>query len=182
MSAAIKWSERLIGHHLATQVFNRKAIVLVPNCNWTGHECDILVVTTDLRVIDVEVKISRADLRKDAKKSKWYHWWDVDIDGPYKPGGDNQHRRRDWPNRVWKHYYAVPASVWADHLFTEIPDVSGVLLMTEQGGLPYVKCVRLARPCRDADRLSAAAAIDVARLANLRMWKAYKELEARHAG
>lgn len=121
MSAGVKWSEAVIGRYLARQIFNRKAIVVVPNCSWTGHECDVLVVTTDLRVIDVEVKVSRADLRKDPKKDKWFHYWDVNIDGPYLPGGNEPRRRREWPNRVWKHYYCLPESVWADCLLAELP-------------------------------------------------------------
>ena len=44
------------------------ALVMVPNCYWTGDECDLLVVRNDLRLVDVEVKISRSDLKADAGK------------------------------------------------------------------------------------------------------------------
>lgn len=54
------WNANLIAGALARQFFQRKHLVVVPQCNWTGHECDLLVVTTDLRVIDVEIKVSRA--------------------------------------------------------------------------------------------------------------------------
>jgi hypothetical protein len=64
----VKWSEYNIARAIALQTLARKCVVLVDNCNWTGHECDVLGVTTDLRIIDVEVKISRADLKADAKK------------------------------------------------------------------------------------------------------------------
>lgn len=67
------WSEHAIARALVRQTFNRKYLVVVPNCNWTGHECDLLVVTENLRIIDVEIKISRADLKADAKKEKWWH-------------------------------------------------------------------------------------------------------------
>jgi hypothetical protein len=67
------WSERLIARAIALQTFKRRYLMAVPNCNWTGHECDLLVVTDNLRIIDVEVKISRADLKADAKKEKWWH-------------------------------------------------------------------------------------------------------------
>ena len=62
------WSEEKIATTLARQIFQRKCLVVVPNCSWTGDECDLLAVTKDLRVIDVEVKISRSDYRADAKK------------------------------------------------------------------------------------------------------------------
>ena len=64
------WSEQLIARTLARQTFEKKNLVIVPNCNWTGNECDLLVVTPDLRIIDVEVKISRSDLKADTKKNK----------------------------------------------------------------------------------------------------------------
>ncbi|EQD46835.1 hypothetical protein B2A_08707, partial [mine drainage metagenome] len=70
------WSEQRIAAALARQIFIDDSVVVVPNCNWTGHECDLLIVTRRLRVIDVEIKISRADLRVDACKDKWYHNWD----------------------------------------------------------------------------------------------------------
>src|SRR5690554_6203769 len=69
----MKWSEKRIARELAINFFNRKHLVVVPNCNWTGYEADVLAVTTDLRLIDVEIKISRADLKADAKKDKWWH-------------------------------------------------------------------------------------------------------------
>lgn len=59
----MKWSEQSIARAIALQTLARKCVVLIDNCSWTGYECDVLAVTTDLRVIDVEVKISRADLK-----------------------------------------------------------------------------------------------------------------------
>ena len=69
----MNWSEHVIAREIANQTLAKKCVVLVDNCNWTGYECDVLAVTTDLRIIDVEVKISRADLKADAKKNKWWH-------------------------------------------------------------------------------------------------------------
>ena len=67
----MEWSERLIARELAVGLFARR-LVVVDNCIWTGHECDLLCVTTDLRIVDVEIKISRSDLKADAKKDKWF--------------------------------------------------------------------------------------------------------------
>ena len=64
----LPWSENLIAATLARQIFHRKHLVVVPNCSWPGSECDLLVVTPSLRIIDVEIKISRADLLADTKK------------------------------------------------------------------------------------------------------------------
>lgn len=59
-----------IARAIALQTLSRRCVVLVDNTKWTGYECDVLGVTTDLRIIDVEIKISRGDFRADAEKEK----------------------------------------------------------------------------------------------------------------
>lgn len=66
------WNEGMIARAISLQTLNRRCVLLVDRCNWTGNECDVLAVTVDLRVIDVEIKISRADLKADAAKDKWW--------------------------------------------------------------------------------------------------------------
>lgn len=165
------WSEGKIARAIALQTLARKCVVLVDRCNWTGNECDVLAVTTDLRIIDVEVKISRSDFKADARKDKWWHrpgWqWN-------QPRPDPVHR--DWPPKVWKHYIAMPRDLWDDALFEFMPSPkSGLLLVSEQqrGAAVAVHCARRATPNKDAARLQPAQVMDIARLANLRMWDAY---------
>ncbi len=176
----MNWSEPMIARNLARVMFQRKCIVMVPNCSWTGNECDLLVVTQDLRIIDVEVKLSRADLRADAHKDKWWHW----LSWQEQQTSDLKRRPRDWPAKVWKHYYAMPAEVWKPELLAEIAPVSGVLLCKpfendSRGGEYgfYTRIERRAKPNRDAAKITAANAIDIARLANLRMWDAFADVE-----
>lgn len=167
------WSEGQIARAIALQTLARKCVVLVDRCNWTGHECDVLAVTTDLRIIDVEVKISRADFKADARKDKWWHrvgmGWGSPTPNPV---------RRDWPPKVWKHYVAMPAELWDAALFEFMPSpASGLLLVREQRSsvAPIaVHCERRAQPNKDAPKLTPAQAVDIARLANLRMWDAYQ--------
>ena len=174
------WSEGKIARAIALQTLAKKCVVLVDRCNWTGHECDVLAVTRDLRIIDVEVKISRADFKADAKKDKWWHrpggWWGNEQPAP---------THRLWPPKVWKHYVAMPLDLWRDGLMEFMPSpASGLLLLSEQRSSQTpiaVHCERRATPNKDAARLTPAQAIDIARLANLRMWDAYRaagQLEA----
>lgn len=183
----MKWTEQSIARALARQTFDRKHLVIVPNCSWPGSECDLLVVTTDLRVIDVEIKISRSDLKADAKKDKWWRhgfgsWDPVACQYSYPDA-----KALEWPRRVWKHYYAVPRDVWDDALFMALPSrQSGVILLTDNtSGWPQppliCRVARKATPCKTADRLTPAQAVDVARLASLRMWESYERLEALQA-
>lgn len=169
----MKWNEHTIARAISIQLLQRKCIVMVPNCNWTGHECDVLAVTTDLRIIDIEVKISRGDLKADAAKDKWWHHqtWQQRLDGAPRAG-------LQWPRKVWKHYYALPADIWCDDLLGFLPSQrSGILLLREgRGTVPVVvECRRRATPDKDAARLTSEQAVDIARLANLRMWDAYQQ-------
>ena len=176
-TTSIAWSERRIAAYLARVTFTHKALVMVPRCSWTGNECDLLVVTQNLRIIDVEVKISRADLRADAMKEKWFHAWDWKIDGPMRDRKAPR-RPRQWPHRVWKHYYCLPRDIWRPELFEAIAPVSGVLLMDhDHEGRFFVRCERMARPDRGAEKITAEDAIDIARLASFRMWDSFDEVE-----
>lgn len=163
------WTESRIVAAIARQTLASKCVVLVDRCSWPRYECDVMAVTKDLRIIDVEVKISRADLKVDAAKDKW--WRHVVYGQPPI--------HRDWPPRVWKHYFAVPAEIWRPDLVDCLPSpASGVLLLSEGRNGVQVSCFRRSKPCRDAYRLTPAEALDVARLANLRMWDAYERLDA----
>jgi len=179
------WNEHTIARAISLQLLQRKCIVMVPNCSWTGHECDVLAVTTDLRIIDIEVKISRSDLKADAGKDKWWHRLNYSQavqagrQQPGQPWDPYAHRMpREWPRKVWKHYYALPADIWTDELMARLPSPrSGVLLLREgRGTVPVVvECRRRATPDKDAAKLTAEQAVDIARLANLRMWDAYMQ-------
>lgn len=176
----MNWSETSIARALATQYFNRKYLAVVPNCSWPGSECDVLCLTENLRIIDVEIKISRSDLKADAKKDKW--WKRGDWRYEMVNGVQRYHSRPridlEWPQQVWKHYYALPAEIWRPELFAALPSTaSGVLLLTAVDGRVYIECARQAKPCKDAKPISAAAAVDIARLASLRMWDSYRQLD-----
>lgn len=195
----MSWNEHTIARAIAQQTLARKCVVLVDNCNWTGHECDVLGVTTDLRIIDVEVKISRSDLKADAKKEKWWHRV---FTGQYEPERHEYNesgriirtwrhaiydsKPQEWPRKVWKHYYALPEEIWKPELLECLPSqASGVILMraTSNSSMPAVATVvRRANPNKDAMRLKPEQVMDIARLANLRMWEAYHQRDAARLG
>lgn len=181
--SAPAWTEGAIARAISLQTLARKCVVLVDRCSLTGHECDVLAVTTDLRIIYIEIKISRSDFKADAKKDKW--WFSLSYEQAQARGVDFwSHREpRDWPPKVWKHYYAMPSEIWTPELADAMPSTtSGVLLVRRRRGydshgqqLIEVNCVRRACPNKHADRLQSGQVIDIARLANLRMWEAYKQ-------
>lgn len=172
-----KWSENQIARALALQFFHRKCLVVVPNCNWTGNECDLLCVNPDLRIIDIEIKISRSDLRADAKKYKWWKEHFASTNPKWHEMQGPMPEPREWPPRVWKHYYALPAEIWSDDLAESLPsDSSGIILLSEtkRAGEIKIACHRRAKPNKAAQKLPPEAAVSIARLASLRMWDAYQ--------
>ena len=176
-----RWTEGRIAAVISRQTLAKKCVVLVDRCNWTGHECDVLGVTTDLRIIDVEIKISRADLKADAAKDKWWHRFGTAYAGTDPATGRIRYHQpdpvaRQWPPKVWKHYYALPADIWTPELLDALPSAaSGVIVLREHIGVIEANVMRRAKPNHDAGRLTPAQVVDIARLGNLRMWSAYEE-------
>lgn len=170
MKKPFKWTEAVIARALVHQVFER-AVAIVPNTTWTGHEVDLLVLhRPSLRVIDVEIKISRSDLKADMVKDKWWkrHHWKNDTEG-------DGNRVRLWPDKVWKHYYALPATIWDDKLVSSIPPASGVLLLHEKRGVVSCAVHRKAKPCPAAAPITPETCLDIARLCTLRYWEILKD-------
>lgn len=161
---------------LARNTF-KDAAIAVDRCYALGDECDILVVARNLRYIDVEVKVSRADLKADRRKDKWRECvpW----------GSQAEPRHLDWPRGVWKHYFAMPEDIWKPELVEFMSPCSGVLLV--RGGITSaprfwrVKCARRARANNSAPPASPDAIVNLARLAGFRMWDTYEKLEAQRA-
>jgi hypothetical protein len=171
----MKWSEAAIARALARSTF-KGDLCVVDNCSWTGHECDLLVVTHNMHVVDVEIKISRSDLKADKDKAKWWHrgfgHW---ATGKYV---EAPRVALPYPMRVWKHYYALPKDVWRDDMMEHVQKNSGVLLLSpprNTGERIHVDCIKRAKPDRTAYRLTMFDLVDVARLASLRMWDAYSK-------
>lgn len=168
-----RWTEAQIGKALAHQLLNGRSVLVIPNCQWTGHECDLLVIERGLRVIDVEIKISRADLKADIHKAKWWNGRPWRRQAITLRG--RELRRREWPEKVWKHYYALPQEIWRPELLESIPATSGVLLLCAQDSPSSpiaLRVIRRAKPNGKAKQISPQDAVDLARLASLRMWAA----------
>ena len=165
----------LIGRGVCREMFKHQALVMVPNTSWTGHECDVLVVTRELKLVDVEIKMSFADLKRDQGKDKWWKG------AEWLPGG---RERREWPPKVWKHWYVVSESAWCEGAammcsasnssgFAIFCDGSGLVQSFKGRGAATLHIARNPKPNREAKPIGAAEAIDIARLASIRLWEEY---------
>src|SRR5687767_1522309 len=72
LEAEERWTETTMARAIIhSQLFARQ-LLIVPNCTWAGHESDLLAIDPrNMKLVEIEIKISRADLLADAKKDKW---------------------------------------------------------------------------------------------------------------
>jgi hypothetical protein len=181
------YTETNIVNALARHTF-KGALCVVPNTLWSGYEADVLVVTTKLQVFDVEVKISRTDLRADREKGKWRAY---DSGGEWVAGKWVQPEplTLEWPRNIHRHYYCCAEPIWRDDLLNAIPKNSGVLTIrlwptsseNMRAGLCHIEVKRRARSNPEAKPLELSQIVDIARLASLRMWNARLELDRQRA-
>lgn len=175
----MKWTEREMAKAIHSHVFRGRHLVVVPNCNWTGFEADLLVVRRDLRLVDIEIKVTRQDLKADAGKDKWL---DIDYSGWNIPMARRRELapRRTHPVKIWKHYYCIPKELWTDGIEDCINPASGVLFIKGHPHAPerpLITVKRHARPCRDAKPIDADGLCHIAILSSNRMWDAFDEVD-----
>lgn len=170
-----KYTEFHIASALARKMFNGHLCV-VDDCSWPGSECDLLVVHKNLKLIDVEIKISRADLRNDKDKDKWKSpQYDTDpVTGRWRV--NKERTIVQWPKNIWRHYYVIAGPVWKDELMQFCGETSGVIAIwiSKSGNIRY-SVKRKAKNNPAAKPVDNQALLHISRLASLRMWDAYKK-------
>lgn len=172
------WTERRIAAHLQRHVFGN-ALMVVPNTAWTGAECDLLVVHKSGRLIDVEIKISRADFRADQLKDKWWHRM------PHKARQHDERgwRAHIWPDKIWRHYYVIPHELWNPDLLSHISPASGVITLRRVGGGHIRHEVQRRVRCNPAAQpVTTSQALDIARYCSFRLWSALDRLDTLDGG
>lgn len=136
----------------------RKQFAIVPNISWSlfSHELDLLIVRKSGYAIEVEIKVSKSDLKKDAQK---------------------RHQHRDRLDRIKELYFAVPDHLVADCMEYAPPHAGIIKVEWKESDNIYDK------PCFTATierpplvRISARALtksemLCVARLGAMRIWR-----------
>lgn len=97
-----------------SEYLNFRKNIVVPNVSWGmfSHECDLIRLTPAGYCSEIEIKISLADLKKDAQKRHKH------IDG----GGYRE-------NKIKYLYFAIPE--YLEKHIDLIPDRAGVLIVKE---------------------------------------------------
>ena len=137
------------------EYFNFKQKIIVPNVHWGIHtkelgylhECDILILSKHGYATEVEIKISKSDLKVDKKK---------------KHGHDNK--------LIKKLYFAVPEEL-KDIALEEIPERSGLLIIRKRkSGKLFVEEVKKPKIRKDAIKWSQELSHKLAKLGTMRIY------------
>lgn len=96
----------------------------------TGWESDFFIQRDNGYCYEFEIKISRADFKKDFEKVVKHQ---ILKDGTFKT---SKGQIKEWPKRPNKFYYVIPTGIID---FTEIPKYAGLMTIDDNGNLKTVK-------------------------------------------
>ena len=135
--------------------FNYSINLIVPNVHWgmNMHECDLLMVSKAGYCTEIEIKVSRADLKNDAKK-----------------------RHGHFSNRIKCLYFAIPT--YLEHCIEFVPERAGIITVKPdepEDWRPRCKIIRKPVPNK-ATKMPDAERYKVARLGALRIWSLKRRL------
>lgn len=114
-----------------------------------NHECDMLIVTKNYYLTEVEIKISLSDLKADFKK---------------------KHQHKD--ENIKNFYYAFPEEM-KEKVLKLIPKECGILIAVEKEcGIPYrkIECYRKPKINKEAKPINDIVLSKIYRLGYLRYW------------
>ena len=119
--------------------------------NIVNHECDMLIVTKNRYLTEVEIKISLSDLKADFKK-------------------EHQHKDKNIKN----FYYAFPEEI-KDKAIELIPEEAGILIAVKKhlnSGYEYreIECYRKPKINKEAKPINDIVLSRIYRLGYLRYW------------
>ncbi len=140
--------------------FNYRQNLIVPNVYWgfgLHHECDLLIVSKAGYCTEVEIKVTRADLRADAKKL---------------------HRHESAAIKYL--YFALPT--YLDHCLEFVPERAGIILVRpykEGDWSPSCRRVRAPTCHKGGRKMTDRQRYKVARLGALRIWGLKRQLTER---
>ena len=135
--------------------FDIRQNIIVPNVSWgvNLHECDLLVIRKSGYGIEIEIKITKADLRKDKQK---------------------RHNHVDYFNRLRELYFAIPD--YLNNCIEFIPERAGIILVSKNiiAGTLYTQCNRIRKPKINinASRFADNEILKIAHLGTMRLWSA----------
>ena len=131
--------------------------LIVTNVSWgmDMHECDILVLRPTGYALEIEIKRSLADMKKDAEK---------------------KHGHVDRQNRLKELYFAFPDDI-CEKCTVHLPAGAGVILVSRKTtGNVRAKIIKPATPVKNARPFDEKEISQLQRLAAMRAWTAKRRI------
>lgn len=138
------------------RLFDYRRNIIVPNISWGAglHECDMLIVNENNYATEVEIKVSRADLKKDFTKSH-----------------NHIHER------IKNLYYAVPEKL-LELALELVPSTAGIIVCKKELPLRHnptcfitrASFHRRAKPNHHHRAMTEKEKLNIARLGCMRIW------------
>jgi hypothetical protein len=147
--------------------FNPRVNLIVPNVHWGfgNYEKDLFIVTKAGYAYEIEIKVSKSDLKNDLRK---------------------RHRHLDYKNRIKHLYFAIPEKL-KDSIHY-VPTVAGIFIVKRQDqNRPTLRSKFMKHHCElirapkllSKYKLTDKEQYQIARLGALRIWnlkaKLFKE-------
>jgi hypothetical protein len=124
--------------------------IIVPNVSWGFgiHECDILSISKSGYATEVEIKVSKSDLKKDK---------------------DKRHKHYDVRERIKYLYFALPKEL--ENCLEYVPERAGVIIVHKKEN-GYLQCekIRDAQLNKDCRKLDDAEILMITRLGTIRLY------------
>lgn len=121
--------------------------IVVPNISWgLGiHECDLLVLTKVGYALEVEIKVSKSDLKKDVEKTHGHE-----------------------SNLIKALYFAIPEKLVSS--IEHIPERAGIIVVEKHHNGNFCKLLRKPVINKQARKLTGEEQFTVVRLGAIRIW------------
>jgi hypothetical protein len=135
---------------LVAQHWNVRQNIIVPNVHWglNLHECDLLILSNSNYATEIEIKVSKSDLKKDLEKK-------------------HQHKSK----LIKFLYFAIPESLETEISF--IPEHAGIIVCREfkPGDYhPRIKIIRQPKRNEFSVRWNDKQVQQLMRLGCMRIW------------
>jgi hypothetical protein len=123
--------------------------LIVPNISWGMglHECDLLVCTKSNYLWEIEIKISKADLKK-----------------------DNQKRHGHYNKKIRRLYFAIPDRLYNEDNLKYIPARAGIYVIKKANNRMYCTIKRTPKLNEFAKPISEKEKLKMAMLGSMRIW------------
>ena len=139
-----------------SKFYGTRQHIIVPNCyinfgTIADHECDLIVIKRSGYAVEIEIKMSKSDLKADFKKKHGH------ID-----------------DRLQHLFYALPSDLY-EKCKELIPEYAGIMVVYPHETGAYTRILKSApvKPCR---KLTVDEQLKIARLGVMRVWNLKKKL------